>query len=121
MSVHKFGTMPGFIKSPNVRWMLKETKYNPIRRSETTWEIFAQQQLVIKPKETMAVSLQFGVQISAGVILISLKQAIKQNKCSIRNETVLEDVDNIIVVIENHSDNTITVNEGSSLCYVAIR
>jgi hypothetical protein len=124
MPVHKFGTKPESLIRPSqpstVRWMPKEVKYMPVKRSPITWEIFAQEQLVIAPGEAKSVALKFRVQMTAGVILVSLKQALKQKKCSIRNETVLEDVDDILIVLQNHSDKTVTIDEGSSLCFVAI-
>jgi len=123
MSVHKFRTKPVSIKcltQPlNVHWMPKEVLYMPVKLSPTAWEIFVQEKLVIASGESKTVSLHFGVQMTSGVILVSLKHELKK-KCNIRNETVLEDVDNILVVIQNHSDQTVTIDQGSPLCVIAI-
>ncbi len=123
MPVHKFGTKPESLIRPSqpltVHWMPEEVQYMPIKLSPSTWEIFAQENLVIARGEAKTVSLHFGVQMTSGVVLVSLKQELKK-KCNIRNETVLEDVDNILVVIQNHSEQPVTIDQGSPLCVIAI-
>lgn len=124
MKVHKFGKKSVPLAEPShpltVHWIPKEVRYKPVKRSLKTWEIFAQETLVIQPREIKTIELNFGVHVVAGVILISLKQEIKLRKCSIRNETVLESVDNILIILENHSKEAVIINEGTPLCFVAM-
>jgi dUTPase len=123
MNVNKFGTKPERIlthnKQPIVFWP-KDVKYSPTEYF-STWNVFAQEKLVIPPEETKAVSLRIGVHMTAGVVLISLKQKIKLMRCSILNETVLESVNDILILLQNHSKETVTINEGAPLCIITIK
>ena len=93
-------------------------KYPPTKRTPATWEIYAQERLTILPHEAKRIFLSFGVAMSKGMGLISLKQELKYNHLSIQNETVIEDADDIIVTIQNNSSSIAIIDEGSSVCHV---
>lgn len=123
MPVHKFITKP---ESRNVRtqpesvyWMPKEVTHKPMRQNGgLRWEIFAQQLITIQPGGIFMAVLGFGVRMTRGVCLVSLRQELKQKRCSLQDGTISEDVDDIIITIQNNSDSVVTINEGDSLCYV---
>ena len=46
------------------------------------------------------------------------KQELKYKRLSIQNETIIEDVDDIIVMIQNNSSSSVIIDEGSPVCYV---
>lgn len=125
MPVHKFITKPETrdirTQPDSVHWVPKETTtHNPIRQNGgLRWEILAQETMTIQPGKTSTVKLGFGVRITRGMCLISLKQDMKQKGCSLQDGTVSEDVEDIIITIQNNSDDAVaTINEGDSLCYV---
>jgi hypothetical protein len=56
--------------------------------------------------------------MSFGVIIVSLIQQLKKMKLSIQNESVVETADDIVIRIQNNSNNDITVKAGDVLCYL---
>jgi hypothetical protein len=52
------------------------------------------------------------------MVFVSLKQTLKIKRCSLQDGVVSETVDDIIVTIQNNSDNEVTINAGDSLCFV---
>ena len=123
MTLHKFITKP---ERSNIRtqpdsvyWMPKEVTHKPMRQNGgLRWEIFTQEKISMQPGGSCTVVLGFGVRMTAGICLVSLRQEIKQMKCSLQDGTVSEDVDDIIITIQNNSASEVKINEGDSLCYV---
>jgi hypothetical protein len=112
--IHKFITE----QTPHsVQWRPKEVTHAPIRQG-SRWEVFAQETFTIQPRSSSTLVLGFGVSMTRGMCLISLRQDIKERRCSLQDGTVCENVEDIIITIQNNSDNLVTINEGDSLCYV---
>ena len=68
-------------------------KYPPKKKTSVTWEIYAQEQLIIPANEAKTILLSFGVMMSSGMVLTSLKQ-------------------------ELNSNTIVTIDEGTPLCYI---
>ena len=83
-----------------------------------TWEIFNQDRLVIRPKENKTIGLTFGFMMSRGMVLTTLKQALKKKQCSIQNEVILENADDIIINVINNSNMTVVIEENEPLCLI---
>ena len=102
-----------------VQWKPRmDVKYPPIKITPATWEIYTQEHITIPPHKAKFIFLSFGVAMSKGVVLVSLKQELKYKHLSIQDETVVEDVDDIIVMIQNNSSSSVIIDEGSPVCYV---
>ena len=56
--------------------------------------------------------------MSKGMVLVSLKQNLKYQRCSIQNEIILESVPDIIISIQNNSDTNVVLEENTPLCFV---
>jgi hypothetical protein len=54
-----------------------------------------------------------------GVCSVSLRQNLKVKRCSLHDGFVAEPVDDIIVTIQNNSDDAVTILKGDSLCFIA--
>ena len=52
------------------------------------------------------------------MIFTSLKQELKQQGCSLQNETICESVSDIIMTIQNNSDADVIITENTSFCFV---
>ena len=123
MVVHKFwkSQPPPKVLRPTmtVEWKPRmDVKYPPTKITPATWEIYAQERITIPPHEAKFIFLSFGVAMSKGMVLVSLKQELKYKHLSIQDETVVEDVDDIIVMIQNNSSSSVIIDEGSPVCYV---
>ena len=90
----------------------------PEKMTSVTWKLFAQQQLIVPANSTTTVALRFGVVISKGMVLASLKQELKYKKCSLLNEIQLESTDDLIITIQNNSDAPVTINKGYAICFI---
>jgi hypothetical protein len=64
-------------------------------------------------------TLQIGVNLSMGVVLISLDDKLKAVRCSLMNESVAAPSHNIITTIQNNSDKSAKINKGDELCYLS--
>lgn len=123
MPVHKFVrkyTQEIKRVQPNsVFWIPKQVTHSPIRlNGGLKWEIFAQNNINIQPKGIFTAILGFGVRMTRGLCLISLRQDLKLKRLSLQDGVVSEDVDDIIITIQNNSDSIITINAGQSLCFI---
>ena len=76
-----------------IHWM--DVKYPPKKTTPATWEIYAQERLTILPHEAKRFFLSFGVTMSKGMVLTSVKQELKYMHLSTQNETLIESVDDI--------------------------
>src|SRR6218665_2462332 len=81
MPIHKMGFTKPVIERDErtqptaVHWIYKEVTHSPIRQLVgLRWEMFSQNDITIPPKGTIALELGFGVRMSRGVCLISLRQ-----------------------------------------------
>jgi len=124
--LHKFITKPtrqAEVRTQpiSVSWKVKSNVTHAPKRQRggLRWEIFAQNVITIQPRATNTLLLGLGVEMTGGVCLVSLRQSIKERRCSLQDGEVSEDVvDDIIVSIQNNSDSLVTINGGESLCYV---
>ena len=113
MPVHKF-----INKANNcLTWIVKDNKY-PAIQHQNKWEIFAQENISIQPGHIFTANLGLGIMNNTSC-LVSLRQTLKERRCSLLDSVISEDVDDIIVNIQNNSSSTVEINEGDSLCYVS--
>jgi hypothetical protein len=102
-----------------VKWLHHENYTHLAEQLHGKWEIFAQKCFTIQPKSRLTLSLGIGVQLMRGVCSVSLRQALKEKRCSLQDGFVAESVNDIIVTIHNNSDVAVNIVEGESLCFVA--
>jgi len=121
MRVHKFGIKITKLASMplTIQWKpMMNQQFNPEKRSPRTWQIFCQARIVIKPKEVKTISLAFGVEMSDGMIHISLNQELKLKRCINLDGSVVEGVENILATIQNNSENNVIILPGETLCLI---
>ena len=122
MAIHKFiRKYPRFPRRPPIAVIWHphaDLDYPPVQIEQFKWQVFAQLDKIIKPHTSMTFQLRFGVEISMGVVLISLGDKLKDLKCSIMNESVAVSTGNIVTAIQNNADKDIAINKGDILCYL---
>jgi hypothetical protein len=122
MPVHKFihkYPQPPSTPPVAVLWYPAEDVKYPAERDHTLkWKIFAQEDIIVQSHNVASIELKFGVEMSFGVIIVSLTQQLKRVKLSIQNESVVETADDIVISIQNNSNNDITIKAGDALCYL---
>jgi len=122
MPIHKFITkrnlpLPFRPLPDSVSWKRKQVRYGPVRQG-LRWEIFAQRTVKIEPQTSIKLELGFGVKMTKGKSIVSLRNKIIDKGCVLEDGTILEDVEDIIITIQNNSDSTVIIREGDSLCFI---
>ena len=122
MNIHKFNTKPKTIRSKTIHWNpLREVKYPALKINSITWEIFSQEDIKLKSKESKQLRLGLGFIMSQGVVLSSLANSLKNKWCSFQNEVSLEDSKDIVITITNNSNQIVHIQESELLCHVCYK
>ena len=101
-----------------VKWLPHENLAHPAKQLNGKWIISMQQSLTIQPKAALPIKLKIGLRLFQGVCSVSLKQSLKEKRCSLQDGIIAESVDDIIVTIQNNSKDAVNIVEGESLCFV---
>jgi hypothetical protein len=122
MPVHKFMhkyPQPPFVPPVAVLWYPAEDVKYPAERDHTLkWKIIAQEDIIVQSHNVASIELRFGVELETGVIIVSLTQQLKRVKLSIQNESVVETTHDIVILIQNNSNNDITIRAGNALLFL---
>ena len=71
-----------------------------------------------KPKGVKQLQLGLWFMMSEGVVLVGLDNSLKYKWCSLQNEINLEDAEDIVITITNHSNEIVDIWEHELLCHV---
>ena len=122
MNIHKFNTKPIFKPTKTIKWMIpNETRQYVKKVNITTWEIFSQEDITLKPKEVKFIMLGIGFMMSEGVVLTSLSDSLTKKRISLQNGVYLTDTLNIITVLTNNSTENIRIPKLTTLCFVCYK
>lgn len=81
-----------------------------------TWKIFCQENTEILPGKSVLITIPFGIEMSEGVTMVSLDEKLKRLKCGIQNETIIEDTPDISIIVQNYSEEIVSIQAGQALC-----
>ena len=122
MNIHKFNVKPINYPAKTIKWMIPDNIRNFFKRvNTTTWEVFTQNDLILKPKEVKFIMLGIGFIISGGVVLSSLNESLVKKRISLQNGVYINDTLNMIVVLTNNSSENIQIHKLSSLCLICYK
>ena len=122
MNIHKFNVKPIDYPTKTIKWLIPD----PIRQyfkkvNGNTWEVYAQNDILLKPKEVKYIMLGLGFYMSEGVVLSSLNNELTLKRISLQNGVYLTDTLNMIIVLTNNSSVNIQIPKLSSLCLVCYK
>ena len=119
MNIHKFKVKPIFKPTKKIKWLVpKENRQYVKKVNITTWEIFSQEDIILKPKEVKFIMLGIGFMMSEGVVLSSLSDSLTKKRISLQNGIYLTDTLNMIIVLTNNSTENIKIPKMVTLCFV---
>ena len=119
MNIHKFNVKPIYNPAKTIKWMVpNETRQYVKKVNNTTWEIFSQEDITLKPKEVKFIMLGIGFIMSEGVVLTSLSDSLTKKRISLQNGVYLTDTLNMIIVLTNNSTENIRIPKLATLCFV---
>ena len=122
MNIHKFNVKPIYYPTKTIKWMIPDNIRRFFKKvNTTTWEVYSQNDLILKPKEVKFIMLGIGFMMSEGVVLTSLNESLTIKRISLQNGVYLTDTLNMIIVLTNNSSVNIQIPKLSSLCLVCYK
>ena len=122
MNIHKFKVKPIYYPTKTIKWLIPDNIRRFFKKvNTTTWEVYSQNDLILKPKEVKFIMLGLGFLMSEGVVLTSLKESLTIKRISLQNGVYLTDTLNMIIVLTNNSSENIQIPKLTSLCLVCYK
>ena len=122
MNIHKFNVKPKYDSHKMIKWLIpRDVKHPAEKVNMSTWKIFCQGDIVLRPNEVKQLTLGVGFMMSEGVVLVCLANSLREKRCSIQNEVNLEDTNDIIISISSNSKEPINIRENEVLCFVCYK
>ena len=119
MNIHKFNVKPIYNPTKTIKWLIPNENRQYVKKVNiTTWEIFSQEDITLKPKEVKFIMLGIGFLMSEGVVLTSLSDSLTKKRISLQNGIYLTDTLNMIIVLTNNSAENIKIPKMVTLCFV---
>ena len=122
MNIHKFNIKPIFKPTKTIKWFVPDIIKQYVRKvNTTTWEVFSQEEITLKPKEVKFILLGIGFIMSEGVVLTSLSDTLIKKRVSLQNGVYLTDTINMIIVLTNNTSENIRIPKLTTLCFVCYK
>ena len=122
MNIHKFNVKPIYYPTKTIKWLIPDNIRRYFKKvNTTTWEVYSQNDLILKPKEVKFIMLGLGFLMSEGVVLTSLNESLTIKRISLQNGVYLTDTLNMIIVLTNNSSENIQIPKLTSLCLVCYK
>ena len=122
MNIHKFNVKPIYYPTKTIKWLIPDNIRRFFKKVKTTtWEVYSQKDLILKPKEVKFIMLGIGFMMSEGVVLSSLNESLTIKRISLQNGVYLTDTLNMIIVLTNNSSENIQIHKLTSLCLVCYK
>ena len=122
MNIHKFNVKPIDYPTKTIKWIIPEQLRQYFKKvNGNTWEVYAQNDILLKPKEVKYIMLGLGFYMSEGVVLSSLNDKLTLKRVSLQNGIYLKDTLNMVIVLTNNSTENILIPKLTSLCLVCYK
>ena len=122
MNIHKSNVKPKYDSHKTIKWLIPRDVKHPAKKINTsTWKIFCQENIILRPNEVKPLTLGVGFTMSDGVVLVCLANSLREKRCSIQNEVNLENTNDIIISISNNSKEPINIRENEVLCFACYK
>ena len=122
MNIHKFNVKPIYYPTKTIKWIVPNDIRQYLKKvNGTTWQVYAQNDLMLKPKEVKFILLGIGFLMSEGVVLSSLTEELTIKRVSLQNGVYLNDTLNMIIVLTNNSNENILIPKLTMLCLVCYK
>ena len=122
MNIHKFNVKPIDYPAKTIKWLIPDNIRRFFKKvNSTTWEAYAHNDIMLKPKEVKFIMLGIGFILSEGVVLSSLNDELTIKRVSLQNGVYLKDTQNMIIVLTNNSSENIIIPKLTMLCLVCYK
>ena len=121
MNIHKFNVKPIY-PPKTINWIIPDHLKQYFKKvNGTTWEVYAQNDLILKPKEPKFLMLLMGFKMCGGFVLTSLNDKLTLNRVSLQNGIYLNDTQNMVIVLTNNTNENIILPRLTMLCLVCYK
>ena len=122
MNIHKFNVKPINYVAKTIKWVIPEQLRQYFKKvNANTWEVYAQNDILLKPKEVKYIMLGLGFYMSEGVVLSSLNDKLTLKRVSLQNGIYLSDTLNMVIVLTNNSSENILIPKLTMLNLVSYK
>ena len=122
MNIHKFNVKPIDYPAKTIKWIIPDQIRQYFKKVDaTTWEVYAHNDIILKPKEVKFIMLGIGFILSEGVVLTSLNNELTIKRVSLQNGVYLSDTQNMVIVLTNNSSENILIPKLTMLCLVCYK
>ena len=122
MNIHKFNVKPIDYPAKTIKWVIPEQLRQYFKKvNANTWEVYAQNDISLKPKEVKYIMLGLGFYMSEGVVLSSLNDKLTLKRVSLQNGIYLSDTLNMVIVLTNNSTENILIPKLTMLNLVSYK
>ena len=122
MNIHKFNVKPIDYPAKTIKWMIPDQIRQYFKKvNGNTWEVYAQNDILLKPKEVKYIMLGLGFYMSEGVVLSSLNDKLTLKRVSLQNGIYLKDTLNMVIVLTNNSNENILIPKLTMLNLVSYK
>ena len=122
MNIHKFNVKPINYPAKTIKWIIPEQLRQYFKKvNGNTWEVYTQNDILLKPNEVKFIMLGLGFYMSEGVVLSSLNDKLTLKRVSLQNGIYLKDTLNMVIVLTNNSNENILIPKLTSLCLVCYK
>ena len=122
MNIHKFNNKPINYAAKTIKWIIPEQLRQYFKKvNGNTWEVYAQNDILLKPREVKYIMLGLGFYMSEGVVLSSLNDKLTLKRVSLQNGIYLSDTLNMVIVLTNNSTENILIPKLTMLNLVSYK
>ena len=122
MNIHKFNVKPIYYPAKTIKWIIPEQLRQYFKKvNGNTWEVYAQNDILLKPKEVKFIMLGLGFYMNEGVVLSSLNDELTIKRISLQNGIYLSDTLNMVIVLTNNSTENILIPKLTMLNLVSYK
>ena len=122
MNIHKFNVKPINYPAKTIKWIIPEQLRQYFKKvNGNTWEVYAQNDILLKPREVKYIMLGLGFYMSEGVVLSSLNDKLTLKRVSLQNGIYLSDTLNMVIVLTNNSTENILIPKLTMLNLVSYK
>ena len=122
MNIHKFNVKPIYYPAKTIKWIIPEQLRQYFKKvNGNTWEVYAQNDILLKPREVKYIMLGLGFYMSEGVVLSSLNDKLTLKRVSLQNGIYISDTLNMVIVLTNNSNENILIPKLTMLNLVSYK
>ena len=105
-------------KSKTIHWKVFKNLNHPPRLQGTIWQIYAENDIKIKPKEYHRIALGLGYEMSKGFVCASIVSDLKHCLTLFNGLCLDQKTENIIICLFNFSKEQTTIKKGNLFAYI---